>query len=265
MHHIISDGWSLGIFFRELPALYEAFSKGEPSPLPVPRLQYADFAVWQRQWLRGETLERQFSYWIKQLEGFPPFTGLLSEHPRPPVQTYRGSRQTLSLSEELTGQLKALGRREGVTLFMTLLTGFNAMLHRYTGQEDIMIGTPIAGRSKVETEGMIGLFVNTLVLRTALFGEPSFQELLRRVKKTTLEAYAHQDLPFEKLVEKLQPERNPGHTPLFQVMFAHQNTPAAVVELNDLIFAGMHIDLGISKFDLTVYVTEAPELAEPDV
>ena len=165
----------------------------------------------------------------------------------------------------MTGQLKALSRKEGVTLFMTLLAGFYAMLHRYTGQEDIMIGTPIAGRSKVETEGLMGLFVNTLVLRTALFGEPSFQELLRRVKKTTLEAYAHQDLPFEKLVEKLQPERNPGHTPLFQVMFAHQNTPAAVVELNDLTFAGMHIDLGISKCDLTVYVTEAPELAEPDV
>ena len=260
MHHIVFDGWSTGILFRELSVLYQAFSNGEPSPLPDPHLQYADFAGWQRQWFQGKTLAGQLSYWMKQLEGAPAFTGLTTDRPRPPVQTYRGSWQTLSLSEELTRRLKSLCRSEGVTLFMTLLAGFNAMLHRYTGQEDLVIGSPIAGRTKVETEGIIGFFVNTLVLRTNLSGEPSFQELLRRVKKTTLEAYAHQDLPFEKLVEKLQPERNPGHTPLFQVMFAHQNTPAAVLKLNDLTLSGMDIDLGISKFDLTVYVTEAPEL-----
>ncbi len=259
MHHIISDGWSRGVLYRELSALYEAFSAGKPSPLPEPPIQYADFAVWQRQWLQGKTLEVQLSYWKKQLEGAPSVLEVPTDRPRPAVQTFRGARQSLVLSKSLTEAVKALSRQEGATLFMTLLAAFKTLLHRYTGQDDIIVGSPIAGRNRPEVEGLIGFFVNTLVLRTDLSGNPSFRELLSRVREIALEAYAHQDLPFEKLVEELQPERNLSHSPLFQVMFVLQNTPGQALELPDLKLNPMEVDNDTAKFDLTLSVVEGTE------
>ena len=223
LHHIVSDGWSMGVLFRELSALYQAYRSGEPSPLPELPIQYADYAIWQRNWLQGENLDIQLSYWRKQLDGLSTLQ-LPTDHLRPPVQTYRGASQSLELSAQLSQAIKGLGRREGVTLFMTLLAAFQTLLCRYCGQQDIAVGTPIAGRARQETEGLIGFFVNTLVLRADLSNNPTFKELLRQVRETTLEAYTHQDLPFEKLVEELHPERNPSISPLFQVMFILQNT-----------------------------------------
>jgi len=212
MHHVVSDGWSMEVFFRELSVLYEAFSARKPSPLPELPIQYADFAVWQREWLRGEVLQAQLFYWRKQLDGAPAVINLPSDRHRPALQSYRGERQSFELSKELTHGLKALSRKEDVTLFMALLAGFQTLLHRYTGQDDIAVGSPIANRNRAEIEGLIGFFVNTLVLRTDLSGNPSFQELLRRIREVALAAYAHQDLPFEKLVEELQPKRDLSRT-----------------------------------------------------
>ena len=200
LHHIVSDGWSMGVLFRELSALYNAFSTGKPSPLAELPLQYPDFAVWQRQWLQGEVLEGQLSYWKKQLAKAPAVLDLPTDRPRPPVQTYRGARQSLVLSQALTSRLKAISRQESVSLFMTLLAAFQTLLYRYTQCDDILVGSPIAGRNRTDIEGLIGFFVNTLVLRTDLSGDPSFRELLGRVRKLALDAYAHQDLPFEKLI-----------------------------------------------------------------
>ncbi len=218
MHHIVTDGWSMGILVEELMTLYEAFSQGQPSPLPELPIQYADFAVWQRDWLQGEVLETQLSYWKRQLNDLPVLQ-LPTDRPRPAIATYRGACQPFALPEELLTALKALSQREGVTLFMVLLAAFKVLLHRYSGQEEIVVGSPIAGRTRVELEGLIGFFVNTLVLRTTLAGDPSFRELLGRVREVTLGAYAHQDLPFEKLVEELQPERSLSRNPMYQVMF----------------------------------------------
>ena len=256
MHHIVSDGWSMGVLHRELSVFYQAFVQGQPSPLAELPLQYADFAVWQREWLQGEVLESQLSYWKRQLEGISAVLNLPTDRPRPAVQSYRGARQSILLSKELTGQLKALSRKEGVTLFMTLLAAFQTLLYRYTGQEDIAVGSPIANRNRTEIEGLIGFFVNTLVLRTRLSGDPTFKELLAGVKETTLGAYAHQDLPFEKLVEELNPERNLGHSPLFQVMFALQNAPQAVLKFEDLRISSMRLGGDNAKFDLTVSLNE---------
>ncbi|HEX8349346.1 MAG TPA: condensation domain-containing protein, partial [Hymenobacter sp.] len=214
MHHIVSDGWSMGVMIRELAALYEAFSTGKPSPLPQLPIQYADFAHWQRQWLQGEVLAAQLSYWQQQLAGAQTVLELPTDRPRPTVQTFRGATQFLALPEPLSQKLKSLSQRSGVTLFMTILAAFQTLLYRYTGQEDICIGSPIANRNRSETEGLIGFFVNTLVLRTDMSENPSFQELLGRVREVALGAYAHQDLPFEQLVEALQPERNLSHHPL---------------------------------------------------
>ena len=208
MHHIVYDGWSYDIFLRELAAIYDAFSSGKPSPLPELPIQYADFAHWQREWLQGEVLKSQRDYWKQQLNGSLPILQLPTDYPRPPVQTYQGEYQSLELPKNLTQALKDLSQQERVTLFMTLLAAFQTFLYRYTGQEDIIVGTPIAGRNQVEAEGLIGFFVNTLALRTYLSGNPSFPELLGRVREVALGAYAHQDLPFEKLVEELQPERD---------------------------------------------------------
>ncbi|MGH7927527.1 MAG: condensation domain-containing protein, partial [Candidatus Binatia bacterium] len=204
MHHIVSDGWSMGVLHRELSVLYEGFSRSQPSPLPELPIQYADFALWQRQWLEGPELDRQLSYWKKQLEGAPGILNLPTDRPRPAVQSYRGARRSFELSKEVTQKLKALSQTEGVTLFMSLLAACQSLLYRYTGQEDIVVGSPIANRTRTELEGLIGLFVNTLVLRTDLSGNPSFREVLQRVCRTALEAYEHQDLPFEKLVEELK-------------------------------------------------------------
>ncbi len=259
MHHIISDGWSTGVFVRELRALYEAFSQDKPSPLPELPIQYADFAVWQREWLAGEVLERQLSYWKGQLTGAPAVIDLPTDRPRPAVQSYRGAHQSMRLSRELTEKLKELSQREGATLFMTLLAAFQTLLMRYTSQEDIVIGSPIAGRNRAETENLIGFFINTLVLRTDLSGDPTFRELLGRVKELTFGAYEHQDVPFEKLVEELQPERSLSRNPLFQVMFTLLNAPGQSLELPGLTLRPLPADSGTSQFDVALAMYDGEE------
>src|SRR6185369_9818538 len=199
MHHIITDGWSTGILVREVAALYEAYIEGRESPLPELEIQYADYAVWQREWLQGEVLAQQLAYWRQQLGEDLPVLQLPTDKPRPPVQSHRGQGVSFTLPAELTAELKKLSNAEGVTLYMTLLAAYKILLWRYSGQSDVVVGTPIAGRNHLAAEGLIGLFVNTLVLRTSLSGDPSFNELLDRVRDVTLGAYAHQDLPFEKL------------------------------------------------------------------
>ncbi|HEX6047359.1 MAG TPA: amino acid adenylation domain-containing protein, partial [Pyrinomonadaceae bacterium] len=257
MHHIISDGWSMGLLIRELTTLYEAFTQGEPSPLPELAIQYADYAHWQREWLQGEVLEQQLGYWKQQMDGAPPVLELPTDYPRPPVQTFHGANQSMTLPAELTRGLRALTQREGVTLFMTLLAAFQTLLSRYSGQEDIVVSTGIANRNRAETEPLIGFFVNTLVLRTDLSGDPSFSELLARVREVTLGAYAHQDVPFELLVEALAPERDARYTPLFQVMLVLQNARIAeAVQLPGLEVSGVSGEGGTAKFDLTLFVAE---------
>jgi non-ribosomal peptide synthetase component F/acyl carrier protein len=256
MHHIVSDGWSISILVRELMALYAAFAQGRPSPLPELPVQYADFAVWQRSWLRGEVLESEISFWRQQLAGLPPRLELPTDRPRPAVQSFRGAKQVVGLPADLTRQAKALSRREGATLFMVLLAGFQALLARYSGQEDLAVGSPVAGRNRVEIEGLIGFFVNTLVLRGDLSGEPSFAQLLGRVRETALAAQAHQDLPFERLVEELAPERSLAHTPLFQAMLVLQNAPAASLEIGDLRLGPVDVEATTAKFDLTLNLSE---------
>jgi amino acid adenylation domain-containing protein len=254
LHHIISDGWSTGVFIREVAALYEAYSAGKESPLAEMGVQYADYAVWQREWLSGAVLEEQLGYWREQLGEELAVLDLPTDRPRPPVQGYRGMHQTLTLSSELSTNLKALCRREGVTLYMALLGAFQILLHRYTRQTDIVVGTPIAGRNRAEIEGLIGFFVNTLVMRTDLSGEPSFRDVLQRVRAVALGAYAHQDLPFEKLVEELQPERDLSRHPLFQVMFETQNEPDDLMRLPNLVMESVEVDDATAKFDLTMLV-----------
>ncbi|MCI0724046.1 MAG: amino acid adenylation domain-containing protein, partial [Acidobacteria bacterium] len=259
MHHIVSDGWSMGVFTRELGALYEAFETGRPSPLPELPIQYADFAVWQRQWLQGSVLESLLSYWKQQLNGSPAVLELPTDRPRPKVQTYQGATHCFVLSTSLSEGLKALSRREGATLFTTLLAGFKTLLYRYTGQEDVVVGAPIANRNRAEIEDLIGFFVNTLVLRTDLSGNPSFQELLGRVCEVVLGAHAHQDLPFEKLVAELEPERGLSRTPLFQVMFALQNAPRQPLKLPELTVILTETGSETAKFDLTLSMAETDQ------
>ncbi len=256
MHHIVSDGWSIGIFIREFSTLYQAFCAGVPSPLPELSIQYADFAVWQRQWLSGEVLETQLNYWQQQLAGAPPLLELPTDRLHPPIQTFRGGIEHFEINRTLTQQLKNLSQHSGATLFMTMLAAFVTLLYRYSGQSDIVVGSPIANRNHREIESLIGLFVNTLVLRTNLEGNPSFLELLNRVQQVALEAYAHQDLPFEQVVEALQPERNLSHSPLFQVMFALQNAPMGNQELPGLTINPIEMESITAKFDLTVSMEE---------
>ena len=255
MHHIISDGWSTGILVREVAALYEAYIEGRESPLPELEIQYADYAVWQREWLQGEVLEQQLGYWRQQLEELPVLQ-LPTDKPRPPVQSHRGRAINFSVPAELTAELKQLSNAEGVTLYMTLLAAFKILLWRYSGQSDVVVGTPIAGRNHLATEELIGLFVNTLVLRTNLSGNPSFSELLDRIREVTLGAYAHQDLPFEKLVEELQPERDMSRSPLFQVMFVLQNASAEILQLPGLEASEVTGGDETAKFDLTLGLAE---------
>jgi aspartate racemase len=259
MHHIAFDGWSWGVFERELTALYKAFLNGKPSPLPELSIQYADFAAWQREWLQAEVLHAQLDYWKEKLSGSLPVLDLPTDHPRPGLQTFNGSTVSSMLSPKLTQGLKTLSRREGVTLFVTLLAAFQVLLQRYTGQEDLLVGTPIANRNRAETEGLIGLFMNTLVMRSDLSGALTFRELLGRVQETALGAYAHQDLPFEKLVEELNPPRDLGRSPIFQVLLSLLNTPMQPLELSGLELRRMKADSGTSKFDLSLYATEIPE------
>ncbi|NMG11915.1 non-ribosomal peptide synthetase [Brasilonema sp. UFV-L1] len=255
MHHIVSDGWSVGVLIREIAALYTAFTTNQPSDLPELPIQYADFAYWQRQWLQGEVLERQLGYWRQQLDGISVLN-LPTDRPRSTVPTYRGARQFLQLPKSLSEALEALSQQEGVTLFITLLATFQILLYRYTQQEDIAVGSPIANRNRSEIEGLIGFFVNSLVLRTDLSRNPTFQELLSRVKEVALGAYAHQDLPFEKLVEELHPERNLNQNPLFQVVFALQNAPMSALELPGLTLNPLPFDSETTRFDLEFHLWE---------
>jgi amino acid adenylation domain-containing protein len=252
LHHVISDGWSMGVFIEELTALYNAVNQGQVSPLKPLPIQYTDFAIWQRKWFRGEVLENQLNYWKKQLAEAPTFLPLPTDKPRPARQSFTGAHQEFQLSLELTQKLTELSQQQGVTMFMTLLAAYGTLLYRYTGQSDILIGTPIANRNRREIESLIGFFVNTLVMRTDCSENPSFQELLMRVREMSLGAYAHQDLPFEMLVEALQPERNLSHTPLFQVMFALENTPLSEVKMSGLTIDSLPLEWGIAKFDLTL-------------
>jgi amino acid adenylation domain-containing protein len=256
IHHIVSDGWSMGVLVREVAALYRAFAAGEPSPLPELPVQYVDFARWQRERLRGPALEALLSYWRGQLEGAPTTLNLPTARVRPEVQTFRGSALTQQLPLPLSESLKALSRREGATLFMTLLAAFNALLHLHTGQEDIVLGSPIAARDQVELENMIGFFANTLVLRTDLSGDPTFRELLARVREAALGAYAHQDLPFDKLVEELRPERNLSHNPLFQAAFTLDNDPGEALELPGLKLETVGTESETVQLDLVLHMAE---------
>jgi amino acid adenylation domain-containing protein len=255
LHHVVADGWSLGVLVRELGILYRAFLNGEPSPLPELTVQYADFAQWQRRWLSGPELGRQLRYWGRQLEGVSVLD-LPGDRPRPRLQTFHGAQQHFMIGPEIADGVRRLARSEKATAFMVLVAAFQALLQRYTGQDDIAVGTPIAGRGRAELEGLVGLFANTLVLRTDFGGDPSFREALARVREVALDAYAHQDTPFEKLVEEVRPERNLSTSPLFQVMFVLQNAPAAPLELPGLNVRPFGLDPGTSRFDLTLFVTE---------
>jgi amino acid adenylation domain-containing protein len=259
LHHIISDGWSMGILFHELATLYGAFCQGAPSPLPELPIQYADFAVWQREWLSGERLAAELDYWRRQLAGIPESLELPFDHPRPAVESFRGATETFALPVELARALSALARRRGATQSMTLLAGFTALLGRFAGSEDVAVGMAIANRTRREVEGLIGFFVNTLVLRTDLSGTPGFAQLVGRVRETSLASYAHQDLPFERLVEELQPERSLSRNPLIQVMCGYQNFPRAEMEVRGLALSlpeEAKVAGGTAKFDLSLFLFE---------
>ncbi|MEH2147514.1 amino acid adenylation domain-containing protein [Nostoc sp.] len=259
IHHIVCDGWSMDIFRRELFSLYTAFCARKPSPLTELTLQYADFAHWQRQWLQGKVLETQLNYWQKQLAAVPPLLELPTDKTRPSVQSFRGRSEFLELNQDLTQKLKRLSQESGTTLFMTLLTAFTLLLSRYSGQEDIIVGSAIANRNRRETETLIGFFVNTLALRTNLQGNPTFLELLERVKQVTLDAYDHQDLPFEKLVDELGLERSLSHHPLFQVAFGLQNETQQQLEINGLTLTRFTWENTTTLFDLSLIFRETPQ------
>ncbi|HST58901.1 MAG TPA: amino acid adenylation domain-containing protein, partial [Longimicrobium sp.] len=255
MHHIVSDGWSMGVLYRELEVLYPAYRAGGESPLSELGVQYADYAVWQREQVEGQVLERQLAYWRERLAGAPELLELPTDHPRPPVQTYRGATVPVELAPELLERLQALARSEGATLYMTLLSAFQVLLSRYSGSEDVVVGSPIAGRTRKEVEGLVGFFVNTLVLRTDLSGDPGFREVLGRAREVTLGAYEHQEVPFEKLVAELQPERSLSHTPLFQVMFTLQNAAGGSAALPGLEVSEVGAEHASARFDLSLMLT----------
>ncbi|HEX2223007.1 MAG TPA: condensation domain-containing protein, partial [Thermoanaerobaculia bacterium] len=262
MHHITSDGWSIGVLVNEIAALYPAFAAGRPSPLEELPLQYADFAVWQRGWLRGDVLEILLGYWRERLAGAPPALALPLDRPRLPVASGRGGFRELRLRAERKAALAALGRKAGATPFMVLLAGWAALLGRLTQELDVLVGTPVANRTRSELEELIGFFVNTLVLRTDLGARPGFRELINRVRESALGAFTHQDLPFERLVEELAPERSLGQTPLFQVMFALQNGPAGGLALPELTLEPLGSGDPTARFDLSLtFWDEGPELA----
>jgi amino acid adenylation domain-containing protein/non-ribosomal peptide synthase protein (TIGR01720 family) len=265
MHHIVSDGWSMGVLIRELSVLYTAFAGGRPSPLPELPIQYPDFACWHRQWLRGGVLAAQMVYWKQHLRHCAPLLDLPLDKPRPAVQTERGAREPLSVPGPVREGLERLARREGATLFMTLLAAFQVLLGRYAGTADVIVGTPISGRNRRELEGMIGFFVNTLVTRADLSGNPAAAELVRRARVATLGAYAHQDIPFESLVEELQPQRSLSHHPLFQVMFVFENETREELRLPGLTLRPLTADRSVAKFELTLVLREAAGGLEGDL
>jgi amino acid adenylation domain-containing protein len=256
MHHIVTDGWSLSIFLREMRELYEAYCAGQPSPLPQLSIQFADFARWQRQWMQGETFQDHLAYWKQQLGGIPPLLEFPTDRPRPPVQSFHGATQSVMLSTELCESLLALSRREGVTLFMTLIAAFQKLLYRYTGKNDLSIGIPIAGRHRLETEDLIGFFINTLVLRTKLSGEMTFRELLGQARETILAAHEHQDFPFERLIDELHVKRSLSHEPLVQVAFVYVVTLRDGSEIPGLAVRTLRTKNETAKYDLTLYVKD---------
>lgn len=257
MHHIVSDGWSTGILIAEVREIYRAIVRGEEARLKELAIQYGDYAVWQREQLEGEVIEEQKRYWKEQLRGAPEVMNVVGGRERPEVQSYRGGSEAVRVSKEVSEGIREMSRREGVTLYMSLLGAFKVLLTRYSGEEDIVVGTSVAGRSRVETEGLIGFFVNTLVMRTDLGGDPSFRQLLNRVKEVVLEAYAHQDLPFEKLVEELHPERSLSHMPLYQVLFVLQNIPHEELDLEGIQIRPFIYEKGVSRVDLMLSLTES--------
>ncbi len=257
MHHIISDAWSMEVLVREVAALYEAFSQGKPSPLADFPIQYADFAIWQRESLQAELLDEQLSYWRRQLEGAARVLELPTDRSRPAIQSYRGANQLIELGDGLSGRLSQLARREEMTLFMVMLAAFKVLLYRLSGQQDISVGTPVAGRTRAEIEGLIGFFVNTLVMRSEIKGGESFKEVMRREREVVLEAFAHQDVPFERVVEELQPERSLSHTPLFQVAFNFLNEASqSEIRLPELSLNSVGGEVETSKYDLVLVITE---------
>ncbi len=258
MHYIVSDGWSMAVLLRELSVLYEAFSNREPSPLPELPVQYADYARWQREWFQGEVLKTQLAYWTKQLDGISTLQ-LPTDRPRLPAQSFCGARQSFVFSETLLQGLKRLSNQYGITLFMTLLGAYRTLLHRYTGQDDIVIGSPIAGRNHSQFEGLIGPFVNVLVFRMNVAGNPTFRDLLGRVRAICLDAYDHADLSFDKLVEELHPLRDLSHNPLFQVTFALRNTPPLLLELPGLTAQDFEIGSGVARCDLHLFLAVESE------
>jgi Condensation domain len=252
MHHIISDGWSMGILSREIGALYQAYCRGEAAPLKELPIQYADFAVWQRAWLKGDRLERELAYWREHLAGAETLE-LPTDHPRLASRNYRGAQQRFALEPELAAALRELSRQEGGTLFMTLLAAFQTLLYRYSGQRDIVVGTPAANRDRLELEELIGFFVNTLALRLRLSSEDSFRELLHRVRKTALAAYSHDQVPFETLVMELSPKRVVGQNPIFQTWFFLENRPPnSDLVLPDITLSTVQNDFSPAKLDLTL-------------
>ena len=256
IHHIIIDGWSKGILFKELSSFYQALLSNSTASLPELTIQYADFAVWQRQWLQGEVLANQLNYWKKQLAAAPPLLELPTDKPRPPIPSFRGSSICFKIDSDVTEKLKSLSQKSGVTLFMTLLATLNTLLFRYSSQKDILVGTPTANRNRQEIEPLIGFFVNTLVMRNSLEGNLSFLELLQQVRNGVLAAYANQDVPFEQVVDGLQIERSLSYNPLFQVMFALQNTPLTALDLPGLRAKSMAVENVRVKFDLTLILEE---------
>ena len=259
MHHIISDGWSAGVLIREVAALYEVFSTGKPSPFAELGVQYADFAVWQRQWLQGAVLEEQLSYWREQLRGAPPLLELPSDHMRPRQRNFEGATHSFILPKNLSEAIKLLSRRQGVTVFMLLLATFKTLLYRYTGQEDIVVGSAIANRTRTEIEPLIGFFVNALAMRTDLSGNPTFKQLLGRVRQMALAAYNHQELPFEKLVEVLEPERNLSYSPIYQLEFTLQNAPVETLNIQGLTLSPVDVPQTRVETDFNFIMAETDQ------
>lgn len=261
LHHIVSDGWSIGIFCHELGVLYESFAKGQPSVLSDLPIQYGDYCIWQRQYMQGEALKELLVYWLDQLDGDLPVLELPTDRPYPPKRTFRGDCCDLTLSRSLTDSLRTLGQQENSTLFMVLLASFKTLLYRYTGQEDLVVGIPVANRSRVELEKLIGFFTNNLVIRTNFVGNPTFKMLLGRVREVTQGAYAHQELPFERLVEELNPERSLNQNPLYHVEFAFQNLPFSTMPLSTLVLTPIPVDNETEEFDLSLNIVDGgPEL-----
>jgi len=242
---------------QEMAALYESYLVQKPSPLPELPVQYADFAVWQRNWLRGEVFDQLLDYWRQHLANAPARLALPADKPPPAIQTYRGSAEYKSISPELAQSLRDLSNREGATLYMTLLACLNTLLHFYSGERDIVIGTDVANRNRAETESLIGFFINELALRTDLSGDPTFRELLARIREVTLGAYSHQDMPFDRLIDALKIERSPAHHPLFQVCFVFQNLPRTSIDVSSLTISNLPIENKVARFELVLRAWES--------